>query len=104
MDSETYLAQKIHSHYARVTGYLEALGEYGAHGEHVPLAEEGWLTPTNALRRSGWYLRLAFDDAVGGALALDALQTYAARLDEAYGKAAFRRFSRADMRVLLHGA
>ena len=31
---------------------------------------------------------------------LDALRTYAARLDKVYGKNAFRRFSRADMQVL----
>jgi hypothetical protein len=101
LDSETYLAQKIHSSFARVKSYLEAMGEYDARGEHVPLAKDGWLTPKNSLKRRGWYLKLSFEDAVGGALALDALQLYTAKLDEAYGKQAFRRFSRADMRVLL---
>ena len=63
--------------------------------------EKGWLTPTRALKRQGWHLRLAFDDAVGGSEALAALQTHAAKLDEVYGKQAFRRFSSADMHVLL---
>jgi hypothetical protein len=100
LDSRTYLAQKIHSNYSVVKDYLKALGEYGVQCEHVPVAEEGWLTPTNALRKGGWYMRMSLDDDVGGVLVLDALRTYAARLDEAYGKNAFRRFSRADMQVL----
>lgn len=100
LDSRTYLAQKIHSNYSVVKDYLKTLGEYGVQCEHVPVAEEGWLTPTNALRKGGWYMRMSLDDDVGGVLVLDALRTYAARLDEAYGKNAFRRFSRADMQVL----
>ena len=100
LDSETYLAQKIHSNYLVVKDYCEALGEYGVRCEHVPVEEKGWLTPTNALRKGGWYLRMSFDDDAGGVPVLEALRTYTARLDEAYGKNAFRRFSRANMRVL----
>jgi hypothetical protein len=101
MDSETYLAQKIHSGYSRMEDYFRVLEEYGVHCEHVPLTEEGWLTPGGALRKGGWFIKMSFDDDAGGVSALEALQSYAARLDENYGKRAFRYFSQADMRVLL---
>jgi hypothetical protein len=100
IDSETYLAQKIQSNYSRVKDYFKILGEYGMHCEHIPLAEEGWLTPTGALRKGGWFMKMSFDDDAGGVPALKALQSYTARLDEEYGARAFRYFSRADMRVL----
>ena len=100
IDSETYLAQKIQSNYSRVKDYFKTPGEYGVHCEHVPLVEEGWLTPTGALRKGQWFMKLSFDDAAGGVPALRALQSYTAKLDEKHGKGAFRHFSRADMRVL----
>ncbi len=68
--------------------------------EHVPLVEEGWLTPTGALRKGEWLMRLSFDNDAGGVPALEALQSYTARLNEGYGHSAFRYFSKADMRVL----
>jgi hypothetical protein len=98
--SETYLAQKIHSSYSRVKNYFKALEEYGVHCEHVPLTEEGWLTPTGALRKGGWFMKMSFDDDGGGVSALKALQSYTARLNEEYGERAFGYFSKADMRVL----
>ncbi len=104
LDSETYLAQKIHSHYAYVKKYLAALGECGARAEFIPLVEAGWLTPIEVLRKHGWYLKLAFDEAIGGQLVLDALRTYVTRLDETYGKDALKRFARADMSVLCNEA
>jgi hypothetical protein len=113
LDSEAYLGQKIHSNYLVVKGYFEALGEYGARCEHVPVEKEGWLTPTKALRKGGWYMTMAFDEGAGGVSVLNALRTYttkldeafgqnafSAKLDEAFGKNAFRRFSRADMQAL----
>jgi hypothetical protein len=42
---------------------------------------------------------MSFDDGAGGASALNALQSYAAKLEEKYGARAFRYFSKADMRV-----
>jgi hypothetical protein len=100
IDSETYLAQKIHSGYSRMKDYFRVLKKYGVHCEHVPLTAEGWLTPGGALRREGWFIKMSFDDDAGGASALNALQSYTAKLDEKYGKRAFRCFSKADMRVL----
>jgi hypothetical protein len=103
LDSETYLAQKIHSNYSVVKDYFKTLGEHGVRCKHVPVKEERWLTPTNALRKGGWHVMMSLDDDAGGVPVLDALRTYAARLDEAYGKNAFRRFSRADMQVMGDG-
>jgi hypothetical protein len=100
VDSETYLAQKIHSSYSRLKDYFEALEKYGVHCEHVPLMEEGWLTPKGALRKRGWFMKMSFGDDASGVSALNALQSYAAKLDEKYGERAFRYFSRADMRAL----
>jgi len=100
IDGETYLAQKIHSSYSKVRDYCKALEGYGVHCEHVPLAEEGWLTPTGALRKEGWFMRMSLGDDAGSVSALKALQSYAARLHEEYGQRAFRYFSKADMRVL----
>ena len=100
VDSETYLAQKIQSNYSRVKDYFKVLEEYGVHCEHVPLTEDGWSTPKGALRKGRWFMKMSFGDDAGGAPALKALQSYAARLDEKYGKTAFRYFSKANMRVL----
>jgi hypothetical protein len=100
IDSETYLAQKIQSSYLQVKDYFKTLEEYGVHCEHVPLVEEGWLTPKGALRKGGWFMKLSFGDDAGGVPALKALQSYAARLDEEYSARAFGYFSRADMRAL----
>jgi hypothetical protein len=100
IDSGTYLAQKIHSSYSKVKDYFKALEGYGVHCEHVPLTEGGWLTPTGALRKGGWFMKMSFDDDAGGLSALEALRSYTAKLDEKYGERAFGYFSRADMRVL----
>jgi hypothetical protein len=100
IDSETYLAQKIHSGYSRVKDYFKTLEQYGVRCEHVPLMEEGWLTPGGALRKEGWFMKMSLDDDAGGVSALKALRSYTARLSEEYGERAFRYFSQADMRVL----
>ena len=100
IDSETYLTQKIHSSYSVVKGYFKALEEYGVHCEHVPLMEEGWLTPKGALRKEGWFMKMSFGDDAGGVPALRSLQRYTAKLNKKYGGRAFRYFSAADMRVL----
>jgi hypothetical protein len=100
IDSETYLAEKIQSSYSQVMDYFKTLEEHGVHCEHVPLTEEGWLTPKGALRKGGWLMKLSFGNEAGGAPTLKALQSYTAKLHEKHGKRAFRYFSRADMRVL----
>ena len=100
LDGATYLSQKIESSDARLGDYFQILGEVGVCCQHVPLAEDGWLTPGGALRREGWLLKLCFDEKAGGEATLEALRAYALALDRAYGKQAFRRFSATDMRIL----
>jgi hypothetical protein len=107
VDSQGYYTQKLHSDYSTVKGWLEALQAHGVQGEIVPLVEEGWLTPTGALRKKvgrkgspAWVIKLSFDEQAGGAGALAALKDYAGSLDEAYGKSAYRTFAQADMRSL----
>lgn len=73
----------LHGTAAQCFGILR---EHGVRGEHVPLGK-------------GWLLKMSFDDEAGGAPALKALKSYAAKLEE-YGEEAFKRFSKADMRVL----
>ena len=48
-------------------------------------------------------MKLVFDQVAGGVPALRALQAYTEKLDEEYGKRAFRYFTTADMRVLSKG-
>ena len=107
VDSQAYYAHKLHSDYSKVKGWLEAMQVVGVQAEIVPLVEEGWLTPTGALRKTvgrrgkpAWLIRLWFDEQAGGAGCLAALQSYARRLKEGYGKGAYRYFAQADMRSL----
>jgi hypothetical protein len=100
VDAETYVAQRIHSSLTTLQGYFQELTRHGVHCEHIPLAEHGWLTPGGSLRKEGWMLSLSFADNAGGANTMLALQSYTAKLDEMYGKQAFRYFSSVDMRVL----
>ena len=103
IESETYVAQKIPSssgYSTLVKHYFGTLEEYGVRCEIVPLMETGWLTPGGALRKHGWFMKMSFDDSAGGVSGLKALRTYTAKLNEKYGKRAFRYFSKADMRVL----
>ena len=100
MDSETYLAQHIHSELARLKEYFDILRGYGVYCEHIPLMEKGWLTPGGGLRKHGWLLRMGFDEKAGGDAALLAMKTYANRLHQQHGHRALSRFSRADMRAL----
>ena len=107
VNSETFSAQKIPSWMdLEIVGeYPKILKEYGVHCEHVPLTKEkygekGWLRPSGHLRKKGWFLKMTFDEAACKVAALRALQTYAKKLDEKYGKKAFRYFSNVDMRIL----
>lgn len=107
VDSRAYYAHKGVSYYSRLQDLLSVFGEYGVHCKVVPLAEDEWLTSTGAMRekvgrevKPAWKLIMSIDDQAGGELVLEALQRYAVQLDEVYGKQAYRRFARADMRVL----
>lgn len=82
---------------------FEILHEFGVRCECITLEgveEKDLTTGTGYLRSKGWVMRTSFKEEAGGVAALKALQTYAKRLDEKYGKKAFRNFSNVDMRVL----
>lgn len=103
--SETFSAQKINANLQTVVKYFKILEKYGVHCEHVPMTKEkygkkGWLTPMWWLRKKGWFMNTSFDDNASDVSALKALKSYAAKLNEKYGKRAFRYFSNVDMRVL----
>jgi hypothetical protein len=105
LDSETYFSQKLAGNLSRVLLHFDMLKRNGVRCVHVPLikeksAKKEWLTPMGWLRKEGWYLKMSFTEKAGGTSALKALQRYSAKLNEAYGKKAFRYFQMADMRVL----
>ena len=83
---------------------FEVLSDFGARCERVALEgvkEEDLTTGTGYLRNKAWIMRMSFDETIGGAAALEALQTYTAKLSKKYGKKAFQHFSDADMQILL---
>jgi len=83
---------------------FKALSDLGAHCERVALKgvkDKDLTTGTGYLRNKGWIMRMSFDETIGGAAALEALQTYTAKLSKKYDKKAFQHFSDADMQILL---
>lgn len=105
LDCDVYYEQKLPGLHSTVVSLMEALEEHGVRCELVPLGE-GWMLPSGWMKKrtkrwdKGWLLKMAFDEQAGGEAALAALRAYTAGLDEKYGKTAYRRFARADMRGL----
>ncbi len=82
---------------------IKILSEFGVRCERVMLKgvkEKDLTTPGGYLRSKGWIMMMTFDEKGGGVAALKALKTYAGKLDEKYGRKAFRYFSDVDMKVL----
>jgi len=82
---------------------FKAVSGFGILCRRVPshgAREEDATTPAGYLRKKGWVMKMSFEEKIGGAAALKALQACTRRLDERYGKKAFQRFSEADMQVL----
>lgn len=80
------------------------LSDFGVRCWRVALKgfrEEDLATGTGYLRSKGWVMKMTFKKETGGKAGLEALQTYARKLDEYYGKKAFLHFSDVDMRILL---
>jgi hypothetical protein len=100
LDSETYTNQKISSYYSKVQEYFRLLENYGIYCEIIALQEKKWVTPTGALRNTGWLMILSFDERIGSGLTIKALKNYASILNEKYGENAFRYFSKGNMRIL----
>ena len=82
---------------------IKILSEFGVRCERVVLKgakEKDLVTPGGYLRGKGWVVMMTFDEKAGGVAALRALKNYSKKLDEKYGKKAFRYFAKIDMRVL----
>jgi hypothetical protein len=101
LDGNTYLNQKIHSGYEKLQEYLAILKEYDIHCAIVPLKEVGWLTPSGALRREGWYLEMRFGKKLGGDTTLKAFTVYVRLLNTKFGIKAYKYFKQVDMYILV---
>ena len=104
VDAKTYLDNRGSPYWSFVKDTLfKVLSEFGVHCERVTakgVKEKDLTTPGGYLRGKGWVVMMTFKEKAGGAAALKALQAYTKKLDEIYGKKAFRYFSNVDMRVL----
>lgn len=103
VDAKTYIDNRGSEKTLATWSYVKdvifkILPEFGVHGELVPLIKR-WKTAMEGLRQKGWTMKMSFDESVGGVDILKALQTYTRKLDEKYGKRAFRYFQNVDMRV-----
>jgi hypothetical protein len=109
VDAESYVDNRGNQKTLAIWSFVEdavfkVLREFGVCCERVTLegvAREDLTTGTGYLRKKGWVLWISFEEKIGGAAALEALQTYVQMLDQKYGAKAFRRFRDADMQVLL---
>ena len=100
LDGKTFLSNKISSIYSVLKGYFLDLKIHGVICEIIPLDDKKWLTPGGGLRKEGWVIRLSFGTSLSGRKTLLKLKEYISALKTNYDKAAFRLFSRADMKVL----
>ena len=88
--------------------WLEILSKIGIHGEmkFANLEKDQFITPIGWLRDRipgtedpVWHLVISFNEKLGSGTSLADLQRYAFALSKKYGKRAFSRFSKLDMRV-----
>jgi hypothetical protein len=108
VDAETYFANRGSEKTLAIWSFVEetvfkGLSDFGVCCDRVVLKgvkEEDLTTGTGYLRYKGWTMSMSFEDRIGGAATLRAFQTYTQRLDEKYGKKAFKHFSNADMQIL----
>ena len=108
VDARTYEANRGSEKTLAIWSFVKdtvfkVLSEFGVCCERVALKgvkEEDLATGTGYLRSKGWVMKMSFEEKIGGTAALKALQTYARRLEEKYGKKAFQHFSDANMQIL----
>jgi hypothetical protein len=108
IDARTFLANRGSEKTLAIWDFLQntvfaALSEFGITCERMVLEgvkEKDITTGTDYLRYAGWTIRMSFDEKIGGLSALEALQKYAKKIDEEYGKKAFQHFRDADMQFL----
>lgn len=77
------------------------LMEFGVIIELVELAEDWKVVPSGYLRKKGWEMKLSFTEQIRGLAGLKAFQIFGKKLEEKYGKRAFRYFANVDMRLLI---
>ncbi len=104
VDAKTYIDNRCSEKTLATWSYVrdvifKILPKFGVHGKLVPLTKK-WKTEMEGLKQKGWNIEISFDESLGGATALEALQTYTRKLEEKYGKRAFRHFQNVDMHVL----
>ncbi len=104
VDSETFLKNRGSesglSHWVRLEETIfPNLAKAEVQAKLVELTPD-WKVPTGYLRSTGWEMKLSFTKKIGVGTSLRALQTYGKKLDEKYGKRAFRYFADVDMRLL----
>jgi hypothetical protein len=83
---------------------FKVLSEFGVCCERVALKgvkEEDLVTGTGYMRSKGWIMKMSFDEKIGGKATIKALQEYSRRLNEEFGRKAFKHFLDANMQILL---
>lgn len=89
--------------------WLEILSEVDIEGEleYGDIKKSDLISPIGWLRDRipgsndpAWWLKISFGDSLGGAITLETLRSYASEIDERFGKQAYGRFKKADMRFL----
>lgn len=97
LSSDKYSEQKNTSYSSRIQDYILILKKHDLNCELITTDNKRWQTPTGALRREGWYLRLFSSKDIS---LLEALKNYSKLLEKEHGKNAFKYFSKADMHIL----
>jgi hypothetical protein len=105
IDSETYFKDmKGIRFYSSLEGVGHRLEIFENNGINIELFPEKSLddiiTPTKALRKKGWKMRLSYGEEKLKLTNVKTLQEYAKKLNEEYGKKSYTYFSKADMRIL----
>jgi hypothetical protein len=90
--------------------WLEIISEADIDGEmqYSNINKSDMISPIGWLRDRmpgsndpAWWLKISFGDSIGGASTLRTLSSYASEIDERFGKQAYGRFKKADMRFLV---
>lgn len=108
VDAETYEANRGSEKTLAIWSFVKdtvftVLSEFGVCCERVALKgvkEEDLVTGTGYLRSRGWLMKMSFEEKIGGAAALEALQTYARRSDGKYGRKSVPTLLRRRYKVL----
>jgi hypothetical protein len=102
VDAGTYFANRGSEKTLAIWSFVEdtvfkVLSEFGVCCERVTLKgvkEEDLTTGTGYLRYKGWVMKISFEEKIGGAAALKALQTYTQRVDKKIRQKSISAFPR----------